>query len=154
MKMNLIGTQLERMCFNKPWGPFLYIYLYLRRINSLIGCIHWREIPSPLCILCTLMPQRMPPLTLVLVQTCYEESNPWGLCLMNWWTIEVFVSLNMKRNGMGERIGWFVGNELLVVMCPMRLCYSWLTISVPSQLPTLRFTKSKYTHFINTCLIL
>ena len=32
---------------------------------------------SPLCILCTLMPQIIPLLTLTLVHTWYEESNPW-----------------------------------------------------------------------------
>jgi hypothetical protein len=38
-----------------------------------------RNYTSPLSILCTLIPQLIPPLTLTLVWTWYKESTPWGL---------------------------------------------------------------------------
>jgi hypothetical protein len=34
---------------------------------------------SPLCIVCTPMPQNLPLFTFMLVRMWYEESTPWGV---------------------------------------------------------------------------
>ena len=48
---------------------------------------------SPLCILCMLMPQIIPPLTLTLVCTWYEESYP------PWEDFNLEILINLKGEG-------------------------------------------------------
>ena len=53
--------------------------LYIGNLNGLFRCTYYRKlIPLSLCILCTLMPQMIPLLTLTLVRMWYEESTPGG----------------------------------------------------------------------------
>ena len=39
---------------------------------------------SPLCVLCTILPQIKPLITLRLVRTWYEESTPWGCGILKY----------------------------------------------------------------------
>ena len=71
---NETNTSLVNFSSN-PQHP-LPTYLYYEILNNLFKCTHWKyNNTSPLHILCTLMPQIILLLTLVLVCTWYEEST-------------------------------------------------------------------------------
>lgn len=64
---------------SKLSGPFLWIYVYFKIPNSLSKCPHTREnqyLSHMYTIVCTLMPWIIPLITLTLIRTQYEESNP------------------------------------------------------------------------------
>ena len=54
-------------------SPLLYIYLYFKKIIALLD-LHTKENDaSPLYTLCTLMPQKIPLSTLMVVRMCFEQ---------------------------------------------------------------------------------
>ena len=68
--------------FPKRQGPLLYMYHYLKfYLEPFSMYVLEGNNTSPLCILCTLMPQIIPLLTLMLVHTWYKESASPGVSI-------------------------------------------------------------------------
>ena len=79
MDENLNWVELTHLLslFSLNLRAFLYIYIKVLNSLSSINVTLEKSNASPLCILCMLMDKIIPHLTLTLVHTLYEESNPW-----------------------------------------------------------------------------